>query len=109
MGCSPFHRSCSSSPYAVPNSNPNPEKFTILRELYVNGYLILVVHYPDCINYEGKKMMVYQGFANSKDLINYNNGTLDPHFSSIGKGSPIARFKPTEESLELVFKMIGAK
>jgi len=97
---------CSSSPYAAPQSNPKPENFKILNEQYLNGYLILIVNYPDCKNYEGKKVLVYNNFKSSVDLLAFNNGRLDPHFS-IGKGSPIARFKPTPEHMELVSRMIG--
>ena len=97
---------CSSSPYAVPLSNPKPENFKILNEQYLNGYLILIVEYPDCKNYEGKKLLVYEGFRTGVALLKFNKGRLDPHFSR-GKGSPIARFKPTPEAMELVSRMIG--
>jgi len=107
MGISLFGGSrCSSSPYAVANSNPRPENFKIVKEKYLNGYLILIVKYPDCSNYEGKKLLVYEGFKTSLALLKYNKGRLDPHFSR-DKGSPIARFKPTPESMDLVSRMIG--
>lgn len=106
MGINIFKRSCSSSPYAVPDSNPDPRNFRILTEETVNEgeWLILLVQYPNCTNYEGKKLMVYRGFKNSEELLAYNRGNLDPHFSK-GKGSPIARFKPIESSYNLIRKM----
>ena len=107
MGVGPFSgRRCSSSPYAVPNSNPNPNNFKILQESYSNGYLILWVEYPNCTNFEGKKILVYKNFDSSKTLLFFNRGELDPHFSKSG-GSPIARFKPCNDSLELIQKMIS--
>lgn len=106
MGIS-IGKSCWSSPYAVPNSNPDPEVFRILQEDLINGYLILLVEYPNCTNFEGKKLMVYKGFNSSAALLKLNRGKLDPHFATT-KGSPIARFRPTEESEELIKRMIGA-
>jgi hypothetical protein len=106
MGIGFMGRGCSSSPYAVIDSNPKPDNFKILNEQYLNGYLILIVEYPDCKNYEGKKLLVYKGFTTGIELLKHNDGKLDPHFSK-DKGSPIARFKPTIESMELVSRMIG--
>jgi hypothetical protein len=72
MGCGFMKRSCTSSPYAVPNSNPDPNKFFILREKAIKNFLILEVHYPKA-----------------------KNNKLDPHFSE-DLFSPVARFMPTE-------------
>lgn len=105
MGLS-IGKKCWSSPYAVADSNPDPVNFKILHEQLINGYLILFVEYPNCTNFEGKKLMVYKGFNSSAALLKLNNGELDPHFSK-GKGSPIARFRPTPESQELIKRMIG--
>jgi hypothetical protein len=105
MGIS-IGKSCWSSPYAVPNSNPDPSLFKILKEELVNGYLILLVEYPNCTNFEGKKLMVYKGFNSSAALLKLNRGKLDPHFAN-SKGAPIARFSPTEESNKLISTMIG--
>jgi len=107
MGCGPFSgRTCSSSPYAVPNSNPNPERFKIIDEWSQNGFLILLVNYPDAKNYEGNKLLVYRGFISSSMLLAHNRGRLDPHFYQ-DKGSPIARFRPDAESVELINWMIS--
>ena len=107
MGLNFLKRSCSSSPYAVPDSNPNPRNFKILTEEYIRGFLVLTVQYPNCTNYEGKKLMVYSGFKTSKELIAYNKGELDPHFANT-IGSPIARFRPSEDSLPIIEAMIHA-
>jgi len=84
---------CSSSPYAVPNSNPNPRNFKVIREQTIRGFLVVEVEYPDAKNFEGRKIMVYSGFTSSKDLLDATCGELDPHFSEHGV-SPVARFKP---------------
>lgn len=105
MGCNFLNRHCQSSPYAAPNSNPDALNFRIITEQRIGKYLVLLVHYPDCTNYEGKKLMVYEGFNSAQELIKHNLGKLDPHFST-GSGSPIARFKPTDASLELIERMI---
>lgn len=90
---------CSSSPYSVPSSNPNPSRFIILDWAYTDGprrCLIVKAKYPDAKNYEGIKIMVYAGFSDTEELRRATNNTLDPHFSETGI-APIARFEPTEE------------
>ena len=87
-------KSCSSSPYTVPNSNPDPENFLVIRERAVSGYLVLEIRYPDAKNFEGRKIMVYKGFASIEQLLAATGGTLDPHFAE-DRVSPIARFAPT--------------
>jgi len=65
-----------------------------MKSSAVNGYIVIYVHYPDCKNYEGFKIMVYK--SNLTSLI--KQGHLDPHFSDNKKYlSPIARFEPTPE------------
>jgi hypothetical protein len=116
MGMFP-KKNCSSSPYVARadacvsteqyGSAPNPEVFTIIQERYFNGYLILKVEYPHCTNFEGLKIMIYKnGFKTSEELLKFNNGELDPHFSR-DIGSPIARFRPTAEAEELIIKLIS--
>lgn len=105
MGLNFFARKCNSSPYAVQDSNPNPEKFSIIKEHYENGYLVLEVSYPNCTNFEGRKLMLYQGFRTSQQLLKYNNGKLDPHFAD-SKGAPIGRFKPDKDGLRLIALII---
>ena len=106
MGCS-FMRRCGSSPYAAADSAPNPEpdNFLILNETTKNGFLILSVLYPTCTNFEGRKLLVYEGFKSSKQLLAATNGRLDPHFSD-SEISPIARFSPTQRSLDLIDKLV---
>lgn len=105
MGLS-IGKKCWTSPYAVVNSNPDPQNFKILKEEAVNGYLILLVEYPNCTNFEGRKLMVYKGFNSSAALLKLNKGELDPHFAR-SAGSPIARFRPTSESEDLIKRLVS--
>jgi hypothetical protein len=102
-----IRKKCWSSPYAIPESNPNPENFRIVEETFENGFLVLLVEYPDCKNFEGKKLMVYNKFRTSAELLKANGGKLDPHFASSGTG-PIARFEPTELGLKMAATLVRA-
>jgi hypothetical protein len=107
MGISLYKR-CSSSLYAVNNSNPDPKRYTILLHSQINDYLMVVVHYPNCTNFEGLKVMVYEYIHSIEELIQKTKGELDPHFSKDGV-SPIARFKPTKEGIEMAKKFMEYK
>ena len=69
-----------------PAPNPNPGRWNITKKVqYPNAY-VLMVHYLDCTNFEGLKVMVYRGqFRDTKHL--------DPHFAD-SPDSPVARFRP---------------
>ena len=72
--------------------NPNPSNYTIIHNRVVRGYLVIAIKYHDCINYEGKKIMLYD--CTLDDL--KNQKLIDPHFSdNKDYFSPIARFEPT--------------
>lgn len=74
--------------------NPKPNNYDIIRSIVINEYLVIEIKYPDCINFEGKKIMVYR--CELKDLVKQK--LIDPHFSESKKYySPIARFEPTNE------------
>jgi len=73
----------------------------VLEEKCIAGYLILHVKYPNCTNYEGRKLMVFKGYRNLGELMRDTGGKLDPHFSH-HKWSPIARFKPEPDNFRLV-------
>lgn len=91
---------CSSSPYSVDNSNPDPSNFRIIQEWnYINA-LIILVHYPNCKNFEGNKLLVYKGISRSSELLVKLKNKLDPHFSST-QLCPVARFIPNHIGLAL--------
>ena len=78
--------------------NPNPHNFKIIVICVLGEYTMLEVEYPDCKNYEGKKLLVYKGVSLS-DI--QNAKILDPHFcDNPDCMSPIARFEPTERGWE---------
>jgi len=57
MGCMPKLSSCCSQ--TLPN--PDPRNFDIRCVVTIGDYIVVRVHYPDCANYEGNKIMVYEG------------------------------------------------
>jgi len=99
-GWKPFHDSCSSSPYAVANSNPNPYNFKILQSV-VTRYaskvcLVVKIHYPDAKNFEGIKILVYCDIDGADNLLAKLSNKIDPHFNDSGP-CPDARFPPTQK------------
>lgn len=73
--------------------NPDPKNFRIRRiETFTNA-VVLLVQYPDCTNFEGKKVMVYRG-TTVNDILSTDE--LDPHFTE-STLAPVARFEPTDE------------
>lgn len=82
---------CNCKPQPAPN--PSPDRWNILEKYeYKNGY-VLKVHYLDCTNFEGIKVMVFEGKYKKRKQ-------LDPHFSK-EKDSPIARFRPNKQGLKM--------
>lgn len=77
----------------INSNNPDPSNFIIMQYKFINRYTILKVKYPDCTNYEGEKILVYDEGFNVDELI--RSKRLDPHFFTEGD-SPIARFEPTK-------------
>ena len=89
----PIAKSCCLTPpsYAERLPNPNPARFAILRTQQVGRSVVAEVQYPDCTNYEGRKVLVY---ADTLEGELTERATLDPHFAP--NGGPVARFEPTE-------------
>jgi len=72
---------------------PDPRRFTIQRASVEGRFLVAEVVYPDAKNYEGRKILVYEGLT-AKAL--GKASVLDPHFCEHSTHpSPIARFEPT--------------
>lgn len=81
--------------------NPDPRKWEVNNFLEDSrgDYLLVDITYPDCTNYEGRKIMLYEGVT-MKQL--RAQKLIDPHFSENKKyHSPIARFEPTEEGWKM--------
>ena len=82
--------------------NPDPNNYTILRHHKVSNFLIAEIKYHDCINYAGKKILVFKD-ASIKDI--FLQKEIDPHFlEKTDKFYPIARFVPTEEGWNYALK-----
>jgi hypothetical protein len=103
MGVSCFGSSDSypaAGPAAKPEKlpNPDPSNYEIMASVQSDTYLLILIRYPDCKNYEGRKVLLYKGATVAKLKA---QKLIDPHFSDNPKFlSPLARFAPTEEGWE---------
>jgi hypothetical protein len=77
----------------------NPEKFTILQLYQIADHVVALVHYPECTNFEGKKILL---FENTTTIEISDRKILDPHFSI--NRSLFARFVPTKKGLRFAMK-----
>ena len=77
--------------------NPDPSNFKIITEVRVRNFTIFKINYPDCTNYEGDKIVVFE----NSDLPDVNE-MIDPHFCDKSDGpSPVARFEPTQRGWKM--------
>lgn len=102
MGLGLFRSSCSCS-YEKQEilPNPNPKNFKIIWIEEGFNFTIAKIHYPDCENYEGNKILVWEGKV-AKKIVELKE--LDPHFCNQHL-SPIARFAPTEEGIKIALSL----
>lgn len=83
--------------------NPNPDKWEIHDAVQVGKALVVKIKYPNCINYEGVKILVFKEMT-LFGLIKQKK--IDPHFFQDKKYvSPIARFEPTDFGWDLALKV----
>jgi hypothetical protein len=68
--------------------NPNPLHFSIVKSKKCGDVYVTMVHYPDCTNFEGNKILVTLSDLSRKRKV-------DPHFMK--SSDLLARFVPTEE------------
>lgn len=83
------------------NQNPNPKNYKILEVKQIDKLTIVKIKYPDCTNYEGNKILVFDHKVKIEDLM--NTKIIDPHFTNT-KGvivTPVARFKPDAEGMDM--------
>lgn len=79
--------------------NPDPANYKIIDTLTVGNILIAEIQYPDCKNYEGRKILVFEGVS-AQAL--RGQKLIDPHFSKNSQYiSPIARFEPTDKGWKM--------
>lgn len=92
--------SCSDSNHGVGRSvqivgNPNPINFKILKYEKVGKFIVVLIRYPECFNYEGLKILVFENVSTHTIK---NLTSIDPHFcNSDTHPSPIARFVPNSK------------
>lgn len=79
--------------------NPQPDNWKILKWTPINGHLVIMLEYPNCTNYEGKKILLFRS-TKIEELVNQK--LIDPHFSDNPDFiTPIARFEPTDSGWEM--------
>lgn len=95
--------------YAAPAPdprNPDPGNYKVILVEEHGNYLIVKLNYPNCTNFEGNKILVFSG-VKLIDLMNQR--LIDPHFFQDKKfASPVARFIPTPEGLNMARKFVVA-
>lgn len=85
------------SPSNIDAKAPDPKNWKLLEYHKIGPYLIILINYPNCNNFEGKKILVYEN-CTLDDLVKQKD--IDPHFSNDNtKFSPIARFKPNTDGI----------
>lgn len=87
--------------------NPDPDNYKVTKAHEEGGYLIVMINYPDCVNFEGNKILVFFEVT-LIDLVNQK--LIDPHFfpSDEKYKSPVARFVPTDEGWEMAKTFVQA-
>lgn len=87
--------------------NPDPRNWSIEMASEHDRFLIVRMKFLDCTNYEGNKILVFEGLT-LKSLIEQK--LIDPHFFEGGGKyrSPIARFEPTERGWRMAERFVLA-
>ena len=78
-------------------SAPVSVNFEIVRLQQIGRCVVAEINYPDCTNFEGTKVLVFEGVS-CRDVRGWSE--LDPHFS-LDRPAMIARFRPTAGGFEL--------
>jgi hypothetical protein len=83
--------------------NPDPKQFRVEHYEKIGNGLVVLVVYPNCTTYEGRKVLV---FASTSITTVKSCKMLDPHFSDrldppAGTPIPVARFEPTDRGWRL--------
>lgn len=88
------------APPPPPLPNPNPRNFRVLEVQQRGLYYASRVHYPDCTNFEGEKVLI-TSFDPRRVSV------LDPHFDeSLGV---VARFQPTKAGWAMALRFLDAQ
>lgn len=100
MGASIFShwKNSNGNSYKENPINPNPALFKIIRSVCIGDYHITEIKYPNCTNYEGRKILVTTDSLLDTDVI-------DPHFTYNSPYGLVARFVPTYEGWDMACKL----
>lgn len=89
--------------YRDRSPNPNPDDYKLIRVEQIGKFLLVEAKYNGCTNFEGKKIMLYEGVT-AVEL--WQQKSLDPHFDNKPNYvSPVARFEPTEKGWSMAKKL----
>lgn len=92
-----------------PDPQPDPFRYEVLREEAVGGMLVAELRYPDCPTYEGRKVLVFEGYASVSQVASRNGGAVDPHFQGNPRyASPVARLEPTDRGWREALKLAAS-
>ena len=111
MGISIFGGRISTSCFDEPSQvvvdkNPNPKRCTIIQVQKINDFLLMMVNYPNCTNYEGNKILVFEGVEQDKVVCQKILHGIDPHFSDNKSFiSPVARFEPSKRGWNMACQL----
>ena len=81
--------------------NPDPGHFEITGTISIGDYTIAMITYPDAINYEGRKVLLFRGVT-VMQLKRMKE--IDPHFTPVS--GLVARFQPTDFGVELAIALV---
>lgn len=93
MGLKLFGNSICKCSNVISKGDPSPDNFIIKKIKQINNSVVVEINYPNCTNYEGNKILVFNNHKHSDIL---NSKSIDPHFCDNNHLSPVARFEPTE-------------
>ena len=88
----------------TPDPNPDPRNFRIQKTEAVGRYLGALIRYPDCTNFEGDKVIVFEDMDHQSLVA---RAEIDPHFKE--DGQIIARFKPDQQGWDDAIAFMGLK
>lgn len=83
--------------------NPVPSNFKVVEMQTLGNWVIVKVNYPDCKNYEGDKILVFDNYGTYEQCV--DDKYMDPHFGG-DSTSPVARFEPTKRGWNMAINLI---
>lgn len=81
---------------------PDPTRFEIEQAEQVGDAVVALIHYPNCTNFEGRKIIIF-GDTSLEEI--EERKEIDPHFSE--KGDVVARLRPDENGWENAVTLAG--